>query len=875
MRGTAALLTLALLSRLAEAQGQQSDRQGAEALGLLVQQLGVSARVLTIAAHPDDEDSQLIAWLSRGRGVETAYLSLTRGEGGQNIIGSELGDALGLLRTEELLAARRIDGAQQYFTRAFDFGFSKTAEETFSRWPHDDMLRQVVAVIRAFRPHVIVSVWSGTSRDGHGQHQVAGILAREAYDAAGDTVKLPRDATLGFQPWTALKFYRGAFFASDTSANVLRFNVGEYSPLLGKSFAELAAESRSQHKSQAFGSLARRGVRWSTLRLEHSRVGTLANSDGSTERTVFDGIDTTWSRFRSLLSRAEQAALLDSLGAQFQSVRGGLDVFAPSRSLPALGVLSRMLDRVRDQALGAVTLGSEARMTELQLDLVRAVETARDRTNRAMQLAAGIAIEATVPREVMAANERIPVAIAIYNRGRDTVRVLERSWDLGGLQRQPAGVPREAPIAPDSAGADTIDLMIPYVTVPWWMAGGRGAAMYEPRGMTGPEASRDVAASLVHTLELNGARFRVRTPVVYRYADQVKGEVNRVLAIAPAVAIRLARSIEYVRANAAIDRSVLVTLSSSLGTPQQVRVTLVTPPGLTADSTVRQVQLGGAGSTETIAFRVRGRLPKGPHELSAIATVGDMAFQAGYILVDYDHIRPRRMYIAPKTRLQAVDVRVPPNVNVAYVPGVADHGAAALEQLGVPVTTIEPAQLRHANLRRFTTLVVGPRAYDASPELRASCDIVLAFARAGGTVVVQYGQYEMLLPGIMPYPITLARPADRVTDETAPVRIAAPLGSVLRVPNVIAQSDFSGWVQERSLYMPRTFDSRYSAPLEMNDPQETPNRGTILIAPIGRGVYVYTTLALFRQLPSGVPGAARLLINLVSAKPSTSRNTVQ
>lgn len=390
--------------------------------------------------------------------------------------------------------------------------------------------------------------------------------------------------------------------------------------------------------------------------------------------------------------------------------------------------------------------------------------------------------------------------------------------------------------------------------------------MYEARGVPGAEASRDVAATLVHTFVLDSARFRVRAPVVYRYADQVKGELNRGLAMAPAVVIRLGRTTEYVRANTPIDRSVLVTVSSSLGAPQTVRVAIQPPPGLTADSAVRHVQLAGAGSTETIPFRVKGRLPRGAFELGAVASVGDQEYRSGYLLIDYDHIRPRRMYVAPATRLQSVDVRVPPGLTVAYVPGVADHGAAALEQLGIPVTTIEPATLRSADLRRFATLVVGPRAYDASPELRASRDVVLAFARNGGTVVVQYGQYEMMQPGIMPYPITLTRPADRVTDETAPMRVALPSTSVLRVPNVIKESDFGGWVQERALYMPRTFDSRYSASLELNDPGEAPNRGAILVAPVGRGLYIYTTLALFRQLPSGVPGAARLFVNLVSAR---------
>jgi hypothetical protein len=311
---------------------------------------------------------------------------------------------------------------------------------------------------------------------------------------------------------------------------------------------------------------------------------------------------------------------------------------------------------------------------------------------------------------------------------------------------------------------------------------------------------------------------------------------------------------------------VLVTVSSSLGAPQTVKVAIGLPPGLRADSAVRQVQLAGAGSTETVPFRVRGRVRPGAYELGVIATVDTTEHRSGYVLVDYDHIRPRRMYIAPATLLQAVDVVVPPGVNVAYVPGVADHGAAALEQLGVPVTVIDPAQLRTADLRPFTTLVIGPRAYDASPELRASRDIVLRFARNGGTVVAQYGQYDMLQPGVMPYPITLTRPAARVTDENAEVRVVVPNAPILRTPNVITAADFEGWVQERSLYMPNTADARYVAPLELNDPGEAPNRGALLVAPVGRGLYVYTSLSLFRQLPNGVPGAARLLLNMVSAR---------
>ncbi|MGQ0537855.1 MAG: PIG-L family deacetylase [Gemmatimonadaceae bacterium] len=856
MRPAHVVAAAVLVPRMLAAQGA-----GAETLGSLARHLGVSARVLLIGAHPDDEDTQLISWLTRGRGVETAYLSLTRGEGGQNITGNELGDALGILRTEELLAARRIDGGRQYFTRAFDFGFSKTAAETFTHWPREDLLRQVVSVVRSFRPHVVVSMLSGTPRDGHGQHQVAGLIAREAYDAAGDTLRMPRSATLGFAPWAPAKFYRGAFFNPDGAT--LRINVGEFDPLLGRSYAEIAGESRSQHKSQAFGSLQRRGVRWSGLTLEHSRS---AAARAAAESSIFGGVDTSWSRFRGAVAQG-QMAYIDSLGRALRALREGLDLFLPHRAAPLLARVARALDTLALAVPHSADFDADgALLTGEQADLAAALEIARGRTDRALQHALGVAIEATVPREVFAREERASVAITIYNRGRDTLRLVRRAWDMGGLQRPvPAGPRAAKAVAPDSTFIDSLALTLPQITMPWWMLGGRGM-MYTAAGPPAPEGAREVAASVLHTFEVAGTRFQTSTALVYRYADQVKGEINRPLAIAPAVAVRLDGGIQYARANTYFERTVRVTVSSALGTSQRVTVELTVPAGLTGDSLVRDIELPGAGSTATVVYRVRGRLPPGRHDMTAVARAGERTYNVGYVLVDYDHIRPRRMYVAPTSSIQAVDVRVPAGLTVAYIPGVADQGAAALQQLGVPVTILEPAELRTTDLRRFTTLVVGPRAYDASPELRASRDIVLAFARRGGTVVVQYGQYEMLQPGIMPYPITLARPADRVTDESAPVRFVRPTAAVLRAPNVLGAADFEGWVQERGLYMPREFDVRYSAPLELNDAGEPANRGAVLTASVGRGMYVYTTLSLFRQLPNGVPGAARLLINLVSMK---------
>ena len=333
-----ALIALSLVCSIVAPRVLVSQERGATALRALTDGLSTNVRVLVIGAHPDDEDTQLISFLSRGRRVQTAYLSLSRGDGGQNLIGNELGEALGVIRTEELLAARRIDGAEQYFTRAYDFGFSKTADEAFAHWPKDSLLRDVLTVVREFRPHVIVGVFSGTPRDGHGQHQVSGILAREAFDLADDTVKVPSALTGGRAGWRVAKFYRSARFSPDGAS--LRFNVGEYSPLLGLSYAEIAAQSRSQHKSQAFGSLQRKGVVMDFLRREATHV-TLAGG-ASDERSIFEGIDTTWARVRPVRPGAVDS--LTMLAAKAQAAVRADDLRTASR---ALGALSRLARRLR------------------------------------------------------------------------------------------------------------------------------------------------------------------------------------------------------------------------------------------------------------------------------------------------------------------------------------------------------------------------------------------------------------------------------------------------------------------------------------------------------------------------------------------------
>ncbi|HSA54866.1 MAG TPA: PIG-L family deacetylase [Gemmatimonadaceae bacterium] len=856
-------LSLAFPLRMAPAQELGSG--GAAALGSAISGIGVSGRVLIIGAHPDDEDTQIIAWLSKGRHVETAYLSLTRGDGGQNVIGNELGEALGIVRTEELLAARRVDGARQYFTRAYDYGYSRGADEAFTHWPHDSLLRDVITVVRAFRPHVIISVFTGTARDGHGQHQASGIVAREAYDLAGDTTRFPRAATAGLGPWTVSKFYRGATFrAADAS---LRINVGEYDPLLGRSYAEIAAVSRSQHKSQAFGTLERKGVRWDYLQREASRVP--APDDAPREQSIFDGIDTTWARFRNQVAPAARARL-DSLPAAFAEARRRFDAMNPGAVVPALVRLGQLLQLCgvagsgpADACRAAADPPGATGPVPPQAEIATAVTIAEARLARALALATGLALEATVEREVWATGDSVPWTLTVYNRGPRPVRLVHADASVGGDMTAAQLVP--VVLAPDSTWTWRSRGFFRAPTQPYWLASERRGAMYSHRvtGIDDRTAATDAWAGV--SVEVDGVTFRVRERIVHRFADQVEGEMNRPIAGAPAVSLLLDRELEYAQAGAPLQRPIRVHLRSAGTDSGEVTVTLRLPPGLVADSTTRRTILPAAGAVRTVTFQVRGQLPPGRHEIEAVAATGGQSFASGYTLIDYDHINPRRQYRPARLALESVELARPEAMRVAYIQGVGDNSAPMLAQLGIDVTLIDPAALPMLDLSRYTAVVVGPRAYESSPALVANNARLLEYVQGGGTMVVQYGQYEMMRPGMMPYPVTINRPHDRVTIEDAPVRILDPSAPVLNTPNRITARDFEGWVQDRSLYMPRTFDERYRPVLEMNDPGQPPVRGALLVAPYGRGTYVYTTLAFFRQLPGGVPGAARLFVNLLAA----------
>jgi LmbE family N-acetylglucosaminyl deacetylase len=857
----------ALLLAAPAARAQDS---GAVAVDQLVRSLGMTARVLMIGAHPDDEDTELLTYLARGRGARTAYLSLTRGDGGQNLIGNELFEALGVIRTEELLAARRVDGAEQYFTRAYDFGFSKTAEETYRHWPKDSVLGDVVRVVRSFRPHVIIAVFSGTPRDGHGHHQVSGLLAREAYDASMDTTRFPV-ATHG-AAWTAAKFYRAARFRANEAT--LSFDVGGYDAVRGRGWAEVAAESRSQHKSQGFGTLQRKGALVDHVIREATRVN--ADVDAKAERDLFDGIDTSWARVAE-----PDDPEFGPLAAYVAQLRGSLDLRDPWRAVATLPP---------DLALPIAPVPGGA--DQRALDHARTAEHAAWQLIHLVRHASGVDAEASAPSAVVATDAPFEVRLTVYNR-RDVPLVVQdvfrfRHWSPLDVSRLAvAALPSEIP--PHGQATFVVPLTLREASRPWWTSAPRigdlwGTAIAAD-GVVGDAGGPVVPVEDQRHAPLQLAllgRFGsapspspaadslgvgMLVPVVYRFADPVKGDQQVPVLAAPTVTLTLDREEAYVRAGAPVRRTLRVTVRSAARDTLDARVALELPPGLAADAAARIVRLapGGVGTAE---FTVAGTLRAGTHRVIAVATIpGDTTrYATGYTRIAYDHIRPQHLYRNAAMTLHTVDVALPARARIAYVPGVGDNVLPMLADLGLDVVRLEPATIGAADLSRFTAIVIGPRAYQASPELVAQRSRLFDWARRGGTLVMQYGQYELLQPGMLPYPITLARPHDRVTEEDAPVTVLAPRHPVLASPNRITSADFEGWVQERALYMPRTHDAAYTALLSMHDAGEPSRDGALLVAPLGRGTFVYTTLAFFRQLPAGHPGAARLFVNLLAAK---------
>ncbi len=862
-----ALASLALVAAPRPASGQE---RGAVALDQLVRGLTTTGRVLVIGAHPDDEDTQFIAWLARGHQVHVAYLSLTRGDGGQNIIGNELGEGLGAIRTEELLAARRLDGGQQFFARAYDFGFSKDAEETFTKWDHEQLIADAVRVIRAYRPQVIVSIWSGTRADGHGHHEASGTIAREAYEAAGDTVRFPE--RVHGRAWEPAKFYRSARFRA--GAPTLTFDVGGFDAVLGRSPAEIAAESRARHRSQAQGGLAPRGAVLSRLAREATRVN--AGTPATDERTLFDGIDTSAAHLEGL--REGSAALLQQAVRVADAVQRALDLRRPDLVVDSLARIVGLLEATRLDAPRCALIPRQRQpCSHDDLELDASIDRMLDRARGALLEAAGVVIDVTAPGELLAFADSMPVTVTVHNRGRAPVVLYAVS--MNGAR----GISPQVEIAPDSSIAVTRSVIGLVDHRPWWLGGRQNAMFTDTRSPEdgvalvsyGPATTLVPSVSLAEDVRrISAVRVAMRIAgattsfdageITHRFADPVMGEQRHPAGGVPPITLELDRGLEWVRANTPIDRRIRLTVRSHTDRERRLALRFLLPVG---------VRISGAPDTLVLAprevkelfIRVQGTLAPGRHEFGVGAASEGTVYAEGFREVLYPHIRPIRLFRSSALYLQAVSVTVPRTLAVAYVTGVSDVIAPALRGIGIPLTVLAADELPLVDLARYTTVVIGPRAYEANPELATQNPRLLQWVRDGGTLVVQYGQLEMARPGMMPFPVDHTRPAARVTIEDAPVQVLDPASRLLTWPNRITADDWREWVQERALYMPTTIDPRYRTPLAMHDPGEADNRGAILEATLGKGRYVYTTLALFRQVPAGVPGGMRVLVNLLSA----------
>jgi LmbE family N-acetylglucosaminyl deacetylase len=842
---------------------------GAAGLAQLLGQLQTTASVLHTGAHPDDEDSAFIARAARGDHARVAYLSLTRGEGGQNIIGPELFDALGVIRTEELLQARTLDGGEQFFTRAFDYGFSKTLAEARSMWGDREVLGDMVRVIRLFRPLVIHSRFAGNESDGHGQHQFAGYLTPLAFMAAADPQEYPEQIAEGLRPWQARKLYRAGARGGSDNAATIQVQTGIIDPVIGRSYAAIAAEGRSQHKSQEMGGIEPLGPSASGLVLIQSRAQTAAK-----EVSIFDGLDTSISGLAGLMG-LPPGTLAGELSAIDTAAHDALSEFRalqPERLVPILATGVRATRAARE-ALRSVPTSADARA---DIDLI----LGRKETEfiEALAQAAGIVVDPLSDQETIVPGGSMNVSVRTFLEHPDVAAVTNvslnapgqwrveqgRASDAGGFRRElPTEVTNYHVTAPSDAA----------FTQPYFLKRPRHGSLYEwpadaARGLPFEESPLSAGVSF----NCNGTEFTLSRTVRYRFADRVRGELRRDVNVVPELSVGLDSDLLVVPTSGVPrPQRLVITATSFVNQPMNGTLRLVVPTGWTATPASSPFSVMAGGDSATAAFVVTppAQRTQGSVSLRAEAAVNGRVFSTSVETVAYPHIQNHRLYSPAAARVELIDVAVAP-VRVGYIMGSGDEVPDALRRMGVDVMMIDREMLTTGDLSRFDTIVVGIRASEAQPDFVANQSRLRGYMERGGTLVVQYQQTDYVERNLPPFPVK-SPGNSRVTDETAPVRILSPLHPVFTFPNRITSADFSGWVQERNLYSFGSFDPRYTPLLESADPGEPPQRGGEVITEVGKGTYIYTSYSWFRQLRAGVPGAYRQFANLVSLPKAAQR----
>jgi LmbE family N-acetylglucosaminyl deacetylase len=803
----------------------QRDLAGTAEIEQTLRNLNVAGSALMIGAHPDDENTAVLAYLARGRHVRTAYLSLTRGEGGQNLIGPEQGDLLGVIRTQELLAARRIDGAQQFFTRAIDFGYTKTPEETLAKWGHDRILSDVVWTIRRFRPDIIILRFSGTARDGHGQHQVSAMLGKEAFSAAADPKRFPEQLrNVGTWQarrllWNVFRFTKEQEEEAQRMKNRIEIDVGDYNPILGKSYAEIAGISRSMHRSQGMGAPERRGS---------SAESFVTIAGESAQKDLFDGIDLTWNR------------------------------------VPGGGEIARLLTHAIDHL-------NPSHPEYAISDLLAARAIAKERISEfdeAIAQCAGLWLDAAADRYSVTPGEKVNVKLTAVARSRYHIENVAAT--VTGTGTDAPAVLSSGPLAYNQPVNASVGIPIPPdqpYSQPFWLAKPKQGDTYtiDDQQMIGVPDSPPVLEARFRLIA-GGKPIELRRPVRYRYVDRVYGELIRPLTVAPPVAVNLTENVRmFPRAE---ERAIHVLVQANRAdTTGEVHLKL--PAGWKVQPAAQPFQLHAADEQQELMFEVTPPSAAATVDMEAVAQVGGRGIDRGITVISYPHIPVQTLFPPAREKLVHADIR---NLakRVGYIVGAGDDMPRALEQMGCEVTLLSPADLEQRNLADFDAIVAGVRAYNVRADLVANEHRLMDYVRNGGTYIVQYNTVDRgKLPPMGPYPYTVTmdyqQRNDRVTVEDAPVAFPNPANPLLHRPNEITKHDFDGWVQERGLYFASKWDSRYQPVLESHDPGAPPAEGGMLYARYGKGVYIFSAYAWFRQLPAGVPGAYRIFANMLSA----------
>ena len=846
---------------------------GTVGLQEMLLRLGTTARLMQVVAHPDDEDGGMLTLESRGKGATVLLQTLNRGEGGQNKIGSNLFDVLGVLRTLELTAADRYYGVEQRFTRVADFGFSKTPDETFQKWQgHDIALGDLVRVIRTFRPDVLVARFSGTERDGHGHHQASSILAREAFRAAADPERFPEQIKEGLQPWQAKKFYIGnvcgfgALTCGDENYTV-KVSTGEASPALGMTYIQFAMRGLKHQLSQGVGAFPMdSGPHFAFYKLVDSA---LPKADRSVhEQDFFDGIDTSLpglamgmgrEAIRAPFLRPALVEIQDDIAkAKTAAERDPGSAAGPL--LAGLEVTRRTIDLLKSYP---VTDATKAELlTELGTKAFQLEKAANLALGVAFQLNADVAVGENADTAFMAVPGQSFEVTAQFS-SQVKVDLTEVGLDLppgwtATKRGSGAATTFRVTVAKDAA-----------YTRPYWHRNDpeRDAIniIDDPRYVTLPFPPPPLQAHASYTL--NEKPGVARTVAMVRYKEPPAAEAERALAVAPAFSVMLEPGAQVIPTHGDAVCTVKVAVSSNMAEAAQGKLHVQVPAGWRAEPGGAVLKFHERGEKQEAEFKVfHDGLTESRTQIRAVFEAGGSKYSEGYSVVTREDLNTFYYYQPAVQRVSVVDVKVPAGLKVGYIMGAGDDIPAVLEQVGMNVTVIAPEKLASEDLSRYGTIVLGIRAYDTQKDVADNNKRLLEYVFSGGTLIVQYnaGAADFNKGNFTPYPAQISRA--RVTVEEAPVQILAPADGVFHFPNEITARDFDGWVQERGLYFMDQWDSAFTPLLSCHDPGEAEQKGGLLRAKYGKGTYIYTGYAFFRQLPAGVPGAIRLYVNLLAAR---------